>query len=348
MNNYNILSDFEKQKKLKEVEYECKRLRKSKYWILKQMGIPKSTYYDWRKNDGKSKSKAPNTVWNKTPKEVENKILEIRNNNDIYNSERAPNGIASKLEEYGIFMTFPGVWGVLKRNSENRKFVDDQKTFIIYPRSEKFLKVVCIDDIMLTNWKPRDLAVFNAIDEYSQASVAISFVPHRVNQYNVIALLEQIKVNYGRLPEIVRLDNAKAHISLKVKKYCERNGIKLQFIDKGIPQQNWPVESFNGVIEKDLIYTSLWRWNDLADKQGLLEEYRDYYNDTKPLNSDPNKRTPDEITTAKTSIKTQQRLKIKLIRKHRGQVAAKKEIDKYLINNQLLFTTCNLSEMCVN
>ncbi len=63
-------------------------------------------------------------------------------------------------------------------------------------------------------------------------------------------MLEQIKANYGRLPKIVRLDNAKAHISLLVKKYCDQNNIELQFIDKGVPQQNWPVESFNGVIKK--------------------------------------------------------------------------------------------------
>lgn len=333
MINYNILSDFEKQKKLKEIEYECKRLNKGKYWILKQLGIPKSTYYDWKKNGGRSKSKAPKRTWNKTPKNIEGKIIEIRNDNDLYKSERAPNGIVSRLEEDGVFMTAPGVWGVLKRNGESRKFIDDKKIFIIYPKADKFLKVVCIDDIMLTNWKPRDLAVFNAIDEYSQASVAISFIPHRVNKYNVIALIEQIKENYGRFPEIIRLDNAKAHISLEVKEYCKKNNIKLQFIDKGIPQQNWPVESFNGVIEKDLIYTNLWKWNILTDKQELLEEYRNYYNDKKPLNSDHIKRTPNEIATANTSLKTQQRLKIKLLRKHYGQVVARKAI----LNTQTIF-----------
>ena len=223
-------------------------------------------------------------------------------------------------------MTSVGVWGVLRRKGENKKFVEHKKPFIIYPRSEKFLEVVCIDDIMLTNWKPRDLAVFNAIDEYTQASVAISFVSHRVNKHDVIALIEQIESNYGRLPKIVRLDNAKAHISLAVKRYCKQNNIRLQFIDKGVPQQNWPVESFNGVIKKDLIKTSLWKWDDLSDKQRLLSSYREYYNSRKPLNSDSLNRTPNEIVTAITSKRTQQRLKYKLLRKHHGQVMAKQAI----------------------
>jgi len=333
MGNYNILSDYEKQQKLKEVDKECKRLCKSKYWVLKQLGIPKSTYYDWIKAGGISKSKAPKTIWNKTSGAIEDKIIELRNDTNLYKSERTPVGIANKLEDYGTYMTSVGVWGVLRRNGENRKFVEYKKIFIIYPRSEKFLGVVCIDDIMLTNWKPRDLAVFNAIDEYTQASVAISFIPHRSNRYDVIALLEQIRTNYGRLPKIIRLDNAKAHISLMVKGYCKRNNIKLQFIDKGVPQQNWPVESFNGVIKKDLINTSLWKWDDLSDKQQLLNDYRKYYNDRKPLNSDQLKRTPNEIATAITSIRTQQRLKFKLLRKHRGQIIARQAIlEKQIIS----------------
>jgi len=333
MSQYTILSDYEKQKKLKEIETECARLNKSKYWILKQLGIPKSTYYDWLKVGGVSKSKAPKTIWNKTLEEIEKIILEIRNDTMLYKSERTPVGIADKLEEYGIFMTSVGVWKVLKRHGENRKFVEHKKLFIIFPRADKFMEVVCIDDIMLTNHFPREVAVFNAVDESSQTSVAISFVPHRVNRYDVISIIEQIKTNYGRFPKIIRLDNAKAHASIAVEQFCEKNNIKLQFIDAGIPQQNWPVESFNKVVKRDLIQTKLWNWNTYTDKQLLLSNYREYYNNCKPLNSDPLKRTPNEIASAISSKKTQKRLKFKLLRKHYGQVIAHRAI----FNNPSIF-----------
>lgn len=326
MKKCNILSDYEKQQMLKKVEDECSRLKRSKYWILKQLNVPKSTYYDWVKTGGKTKSRAPNTVWNKTPEIIENRIIELRKDIGLYGSERTPAGIAHKLEEDNVFISPTGVWNVLKRHGENRRFIKDSRPFLIYPKAEKFLDVVCIDDIMLSNWKPRDTAVFNAIDEFSQASVAISFVKHRVNKYDVIELIEQIRSNYGRLPQTIRLDNAKAHISTAVRKYCSRNNIKLQFIDKGVPQQNWPVESFNGVIRKDLIETPFWDWDDLAKKQAQLDDYRKYYNDRKRLNSDPLKRTPNEIATAVTSKQTQNRLKYKLLRKHYGQKIARKAI----------------------
>ncbi len=341
MTNYIIRSDYEKQKKLKEVEQESLRLNKPKYWVLKQMNIPSSTYYDWLKAEGKTKSKAPQNVWNKTSQEIEDKILSIRNNNKLYRSQRAPKGIATLLEEKNILITPVGVWKVLKRKGESRRLVVPKKQFIIYPKGEKFLDVVCIDDIMLTNRKPRDTAIFNAIDEYSQSSVAIRFIPHRVNKFDVISFIEEIERNYGRFPKKVRLDNAKCHISRLVKKYCRRKKVKLQFIDPGVPQQNWPVESFNGVIKEDLIERSFWREK---DKQAILNSYQEYYNKEKRLGSDPLKRTPHEIATAITSKATQQRLKIKLIRKHYGQVAARQAI----LNLQAILLQPNLSEMCVN
>ncbi len=344
MTNYSIFTDFEKQKLIKEVENECKIRGKPKCWVLKRLDIPKSTYYDWLKTDGITKSKAPHKVWNKTPKEIEEKIIEIRDNLELYRSQRAPNGIASKLEAEGIFMTNGGVWKVLNRNGKSRDLKAKNKIFIIYPRGEKFLDVVCIDDIMLSNEKPRDLAIFNAIDEYSRESVAISFVPHRSNQYDVISIIKQIKSNYGRFPKVIRLDNARAHKSITVKNYCEKNNIKLQFIDPGTPQQNWPVETFNGVIRKDLITTCLIDWDNYKNNDILLEEYREYYNTKKLLNSDPLKRTPREISTGITSKTTQARLKVKLLRKRKGQVVAR----NYMLENYQLFCQNNLSEMCVN
>ncbi len=341
MANYTILSDYEKQKKLKEVEQECARLSKSRYWVLKQMNIPKSTYYDWLRTGGRTKSKAPHTVWNKTDLETEAKILFVRNNKELYRSQRAPNGISALLEQDNIFMTSVGVWKVLKRNGESRRLIVSKKQFIIYSKGEKFLDVVCIDDIMLTNQKPRDTAIFNAIDEYSQSSVAIRFIPHRVNKFDVIHLIKEVRRNCGRFPKKIRLDNAKAHISWLVKRYCESRNIELQFIDPGTPQQNWPVESFNGVIKEDLIEKCFWGEE---DKQGALEDYREYYNSKKRLDADPLKRTPNEIATAITSKTTQKRLKIKLIRKHYGQVAAKQAT----LNLQAILLQENLSEMCVN
>ena len=354
MNNYNILTDYEKQKKLQEIAEECKRIKRSKYWILKRLSIPKSTYYDWLKTGGQTKSKAPHTVWNKTPETIENIIIKIRDDMSIYRSERSYLGIANRLNTTGIFITKNGVWSVLKRHGKNRQFSEIKRTFIIYPKSQRFLDVVCIDDIGLTNKKPRELSVFNAIDEYSQESTAILFVHHRINRWDVIKLLEQIKRKYGRYPKIVRLDNAQAHKSIAAKEFCLQNNIELQFIDKGTPQQNWPVESFNGVLQKDLFNSQLWGgWSDLNNKQEILEDYAEYYNTKKPLDSDPLKRTPREIATGQTSILTQQRLKIKLLRKHRGQAVAWREIIKNIqqttaITESLLQPACHLSEMCVN
>jgi hypothetical protein len=346
MEHYTILTDYEKQQKIKEVKKESERLNKSTYWILKQMSIPKSTYYDWLASGGISKSKAPKSIWNKTVDWIEKEIIKIRENNDLLKSQRSCLGIATQLENEGVFMDDSGIYKVLKRNGLNRKFVDRKDPFIIYPKS--------IDDIGLTNRKPREFSIFNAIDEYSAMVVGILFVHHRINRYDVIALLEMIKKKYKKYPKILRLDNAKAHASILVDEFCEENNIELQFIDKGTPQQNWPVEGFNGVLQKDLLESHLWGgWEDFTDKQEKLEAYAEYYNHEKPLASDELKRTPNEISTGITSPKTQTRLKIKLIRKHYGQVAAHKAKIKNKQKHTILIPHFaekhrkSLSEMCV-
>ena len=173
MAKYIIFSDFEKAKNLREIEEEKRRLNKPLYWILKQMDIPKSTYYDWKKVGGKTESRAPKTVWNKTPEWIEKEIVEIREDDRLFNSERSPLGISTNLETKGVFMNPSGIYEVLKRNGLNRKFKERHKLFLIYPKAERFMDTVCIDDVSLTNKKPRDLSVFNAIDEYSGESVAV-------------------------------------------------------------------------------------------------------------------------------------------------------------------------------
>lgn len=232
MNKYSILSDYEKVIKLKQVKEEKQRLSKPTYWILKQMGIPKSTYYDWKKTKGQSKSKAPKKVWNKTPDWIEHKVIDMRRDGDLYNSKRSPLEMSRKLEEKGIFIHESTV----KRNNLNRYFKEHKKTFLIYPKAERFLDVVCIDDVSITNKKPRDLAVFNAIDEYLYESVGILFITHRINRWDVITLLNQIYKRYKKYPKVVRLDNAQAHKSKAVKAYC-----KLHMTHSKEPQKKYPL-----------------------------------------------------------------------------------------------------------
>lgn len=348
MNKYTIFFEYEKIRKLREVEEEKKRLKKPLRWILIQMNIPKSTYYDWKKNGGKNKSKAPQKVWNKTEEWIEKEIVRLREDSNLFNSERSPLGIVSLLSERRISISQSTVKSILKNNGLSRIFRDKQKLFLIYPKAEKFMDVVCIDDVALTNNKPREFSVFNAIDEYSSKSVGILFVRHRINRWDAIELMEMIKKRYGRLPKTVRLDNAKAHLSKAFKAYCLFHGIKMQFIDPGTPQQNWPVESFNKVLKHDLLISHLWGgWEKFENKQSILEEYVEYYNKKKRVNSDFLKRTPEEIASGATSKETTEMVKIRLIRKYYGQVVAREYIMKKMQLHTAPHSLIKLSEMCV-
>lgn len=329
-------------KKVKNIQFKT-NLPKTK--ILQSLNIPKSTFYDWIKSNCTNKSKKPHNSPNKIPKIIENKILKRRDNDSKYRSQRSPNGISTYLEQYNVFLTNTAIWKVLKRHGKNRELIGRRKkTYSIFPKGQHFLDVVCIDDIQLSNRKPRDLAIFNAIDEYSQMSLVIKLIHHKVNQFDVLDILREIYRQYGKYPKTLRLDNAQAHHAKKVKEWCKKRGITVQYIDPGKPQQNWPVEVFNNVLQQDIFYSnSVWNWQKIHQMQEKLDDYKKYYNEEKRLYSDKIKRTPYEIASGITNKNTQKRLKHKLSNKYNGQLYTFKKMLK-----NAYFTTNSLSEMSVN
>ena len=55
---------------------------------------------------------------------TEDEIIRIRQDVDLYKSERSPLGISIKLQKQGIFIHSSSVYNVLKRNKLNREFKD--------------------------------------------------------------------------------------------------------------------------------------------------------------------------------------------------------------------------------
>jgi len=164
--------------------------------------------------------------------------------------------------------------------------------------------------------------------------------------------LKKIRKTYGKYPKTLRLDNAKAHKSKLVAAFCEKLNIKLDFITKGCPEENWPVESWHRNLNQDVIYRE--GHATISEWQASVDKYRNFHNYKKRLRSDYIQRTPAEIAFAYATPLTQARLKAKLQRKHGGQTRAQKWIKPE--TKQATLTLINLmqtnlktvSEMCVS
>ncbi len=314
---------------------------------LVKLDIPHSSYYAWRQAKGETKKKTPRRLWNQTPPEIEAKIKTYRLSNDW--RQQSPARIVEQLEQNDHYlMTESGVKSVLERLKLNGFLKPKKKHFYIRPKAEKFLQCVCVDDVDFLRYQPHDTAVLNFIDEASYFDLQSRVLGRRVRQYDIIAGLKNIRREYGRFPKVLRLDNARAHHSNRVKKFCLKNHITLDFITKGCPEENWPVESFHRNLNQDVIYRH--GYADISDWQKAVDNYRHFHNWRKRHRSDPIKRTPAEIAFAFTSPLTQARLKARLLQKFRGQKAIKRVVPNEVFERQTenpYFKPLFVSKMCV-
>lgn len=341
--NYQTFTTQQKWLIIQKVESSSDKSRE-----LLRLGISKSTYYGWLKNGGQSKSTAPHHIWNKIPAHLEAKIKAYRLSGDPL--KQSPARIVEQLEHHDNFiLTESGVKSVLTRLKLNGFLKPKKKHYHIRPKAEKFLEVVCADDVEFIRQKPRDTYVLNFTDESSYLALESRVYEHRTNSYDIIKGLKNLKQTYGRYPKVLRLDNAQAHKARKVIRFCKQKNIQMDFITKGCPEENWPVESWQRNLNQDVIYQR--GYSTIAEWQQAIDDYRHFHNRLKRLRSDPIQRTPHKIAFAYTSSLTQARLKTKLQRKLLGQNHVQKIIRIQSSNpsfKSLLFKPLSVSEMCVS
>lgn len=343
MKKYQSFNRSQKLSILQQVEASGDKSRE-----LIKLGIPRSTYYEWKKTNGETKKKTPHTIWNKTPEDIETKIKEYRKSGDAYS--QSPARIVEKLEQNeGYIITESGVKSVLVRNELNGFLRPKKKHYDVRPKAEKFMQVVCVDDVEFMRYKPHDTYVMNFTDEASYFALHSKVFSHKICANDIVRGLKNIKVGYGRYPKTLRLDNARAHWAKKVLKFCKKNNINLDHITKGCPEENWPVESWHRNLNQDLIYRH--GYDTITEWQSAVDGYRKWHNCIKRLRRDSIQRTPLEIATAKTSPMTQARVKAKLQRKLHGQTKVDRVIPKEIFrehSKNLAFNSFFVSEMCVS
>jgi transposase len=346
MKKYQIFNQQQKWSIVQRVDQSENKKRE-----LSKLGVARSTYYDWKENDCQNKKKTPHRIWNRTPNQIEQRIKQYRLSGDPF--QQSPARIVEQLERNeGYLMTESGVKSVLVREDLNGFLRPRKKQYYIRPKAEKFLQVVSVDDVEFIRYQPRDTYVLNFSDEASYFAIESRVYEHRTNGYDLVKGLRQINQTYGRYPGTIRLDNARAHKSNKLIRFCKRNDIKMDFITKGCPEENWPVESWHRNLNQDLIYRN--GYATIQEWQRAVDEYRHFHNYQKRLRSDAIQRTPAEIAFAYTTPLTQARIIAKLRRKHLGQTKVNKwissETKQAQINllNSLQIKPNYVSEMCVS
>ena len=124
----------------------------------------------------------------------------------------------------------------------------------------------------------RSYRLFNVIDDFNREALGME-IDISLPAERVIRSLEQIMEWRGK-PQSIRCDNGPEYISSKLKAWANKNGIELNYIQPGNPQQNAYVERFNRTVRYDWLNQDI--FNDIEEVQEKATRWLWHYNNERP------------------------------------------------------------------
>lgn len=239
-------------------------------------------FYDLRrrfKRDGKAalepKSRAPKTVWNKTPADVEDQVVETRKRLEDLGLDYGPEEVAAELAAAVTRPPSPAtVYRILKARgfitAEPKKAPKRSRQRFTVGRANESWQ---LDD---TSWELADgteVKILNVIDDHSRLLVASTALPSCTGAaaLNVVADAAAIL----GWPQRFQSDNASTfrHVLADALRPL---GIAAAHSRPHHPQTNGKVERFHQTEQKWLAAQQ--PAETIAELQGLLDLYRHRYN----------------------------------------------------------------------
>lgn len=127
----------------------------------------------------------------------------------------------------------------------------------------------------------RKIRALNVVDDCTRECLWIE-VDTSLSGARVTRVLDCLVDLRGK-PERLVTDNGPEFTGHKLDQWACENGVLLDFIEPGKPQQNGYVESFNGKF-RDECLNEHW-FADVAEAQQIIEEWRVDYNEQRPHSS---------------------------------------------------------------
>lgn len=98
---------------------------------------------------------------------------------------------------------------------------------------------------------------FNVLDDFNREALRIEIDTSLPSQ-RLVRVFEQLKVERG-LPDVLRTDNGPEFLGQVFTDWCEENGIMIDYIEPGKPNQNAFIERFNRTYRNEVLDTWLFR-----------------------------------------------------------------------------------------
>lgn len=124
----------------------------------------------------------------------------------------------------------------------------------------------------------RTYRLFNVIDDFNREGLTVE-VDFSLPAERVRRSLNQL-IEWRGKPKQIRCDNGPEYISGLLITWAEEQGIKLEFIQPGNPQQNAYIERFNRTVRYD--WLGQYIFTDLAEVQEQATRWLWHYNNERP------------------------------------------------------------------
>lgn len=124
----------------------------------------------------------------------------------------------------------------------------------------------------------RSIRLLNVIDYFNREALGIE-VDFSLPSHRVIRVLGQIMAWRGK-PQAIRCDNGPEYISATLQHWASRQGIRIEHIQPGKPQQNAYVERFNRTVRYE--WLSQYYWSDLEEVREYATQWMWRYNHERP------------------------------------------------------------------
>ena len=115
----------------------------------------------------------------------------------------------------------------------------------------------------------RAFRTFNVLDDFNREALAIE-IDTSLPSERLVRVFEQLREERG-LPDVLRTDNGPEFLGEVFVGWCEKNGVMLDYIEPGKPNQNAFIERFNRSYRTEVLsfdlFSSLdevreitWKW----------------------------------------------------------------------------------------
>ena len=122
---------------------------------------------------------------------------------------------------------------------------------------------------------------FNVIDDFNREALQIE-IDTSLTSKRLIRVFERLKLERG-LPDTLRVDNGPEFISGTFVAWAESNGLTIQYIQPGKPNQNAYIERFNRTYRNELL--DLYLFRNLAEVRDATYWWMIEYNEQRPHDS---------------------------------------------------------------